>query len=172
MTSTRNTRKLRDGNDIMNDTTIDRTPRASKSRMEKPRRKPWAPPSLLDAPEPPEGYLHRWIRAEVRGFDDRKNVSARMREGWELVRKEEYPEFEAPTIDSGKYEGVFGVGGLLLARIPVEIVEERTEYFRDRTSEAMQAVDHDLLKETQHHSMAIQKPERQSRVTFGGPKKS
>ena len=156
----------------MSENTIDRTPRASKDRAVKPRRTPWTPPSLLDAPEPPEGYAHRWIRAEVRGFDDRKNISARMREGWELVRKEEYPDFEAPTIDSGKYEGVFGVGGLLLARIPVEIVEERTDYFQQRTTEAMQAVDNDLLKETQHHSMAIQKPERQSRVTFGGPKKS
>jgi len=108
---------------------IDRAPRATKTRAAKPRRKPWQPPSMLDAPSPPEGYVHRWIRAEVRGFDDRKNVSARIREGWELVRKEEYPEFEAPTIDSGRYEGVFGVGGLLLARIPVEIVDERTDFF-------------------------------------------
>ena len=149
---------------------IDRAPRATKTRAAKPRRKPWQPPSMLDAPSPPEGYVHRWIRAEVRGFDDRKNISARIREGWELVRKEEYPEFEAPTIDSGRYEGVFGVGGLLLARIPVEIVDERTDFFLQRNADAMQAVDNDLMKETQHHSMAIQKPERQSRVTFGGPK--
>ena len=149
---------------------IDRTPRAAKTRATKPRRKPWQPPSMLDAPPPPAGFSHRWIRAEVRGFDDRKNISARMREGWELVRKEEYPDFEAPTMDTGKYEGVFGVGGLLLARIPVEVVEDRTSYFQRQNSEAMQAVDNDLLKETQHHSMAIQKPERQSRVTFGGPK--
>ena len=152
--------------------TIDRSSRASKTRTAKPRRKPWAPPSLLDAPDPPQGYVHRWIRSEVRGFDDRKNVSARMREGWELVRKEEYPEFEAPTIDDGKYEGVFGVGGLLLARIPVEVVEERRQYFGQQNADAMQAVANDLFKENQHHSMAIQKPERQSRVTFGGPKSS
>jgi len=154
----------------MNTEKIDRAPRAVKTRAAKPRRKPWQPPSMLDAPDPPDGFVHRWIRAEVRGFDDRKNVSARIREGWELVRKEEYPEFEAPTIDSGRYEGVFGVGGLLLARIPVEIVDERTDYFLQRNADAMQAVDNDLMKETQHHSMAIQKPERQSRVTFGGPK--
>ena len=149
---------------------VDRTPRAAETRVSKPRRKPSQPPSMLDAPLPPEGYAHRWIRAEVRGFDDRKNISARMREGWELVRKEEYPDFEAPTMDGGKYEGVFGVGGLLLARIPIEIVDDRTSYFQRQNTEAMQAVDNDLLKETQHHSMAIQKPERQSRVTFGGPK--
>ena len=150
--------------------TTDRTSRAAKTRSAKPRRKPWQPPSLLDAPQPPEGFVHRWIRAEVRGFDDRKNVSARLREGWELVRKEEYPDFEAPTIDSGRYEGVFGVGGLLLARIPEEIVTERTEYFLRQNEYAMQAVDNDLMNESQHHSMAIQKPERQSRITFGGPK--
>ena len=154
----------------MVDAEVDRTPRASETRENKPSRQPWKPPSLLDAPPPPEGFTHRWIRSEVRGFDDRKNVSARMREGWELVRKDEYPHFEAPTIDSGRYEGVFGVGGLLLARIPVEIVAERREYFDQMTEDAMRAVDNDLLKETQHHSMAIQKPERQSRVTFGGPK--
>ena len=154
----------------MVDTEVDRAPRASEKREGKTRRQPWKPPSLLDAPPPPEGYKHRWIRAEVRGFDDRKNVSARLREGWELVRKDEYPNFEAPTMDSGRYEGVFGVGGLLLARIPEEIVEERREYFDQMTEDAMRAVDNDLLKETQHHSMAIQKPERQSRVTFGGPK--
>ena len=154
----------------MSDKQLDRTPRASKTRSAKPRRQPWKPPSLLDAPPPPEGYVHRWIRAEVRGFDDRKNLSARVREGWELVRKDEYPDFEAPTIESGSYEGVFGVGGLLLARIPEEIVEERRHYFNQMNSDAMAAVDNDLMKENQHHSMSLQKPERQSRVTFGGPK--
>ena len=155
----------------MENAEVDRSPRASKTQAKKERRKPWAPPSLLDAPPPPEGFVHRWIRSEVRGFDDRKNISARLREGWELVRKDQYPDFEAPTMDAGRYEGVFGVGGLLLARIPVEVVEERSDYFKSMSEDAMKAVDNDLLKETQHHSMAIQKPERQSRVTFGGPKK-
>ena len=154
----------------MTEEKIDRTPRASETRATKTARKPWRPPSLLDAPLAPEGFTHRWIRSEVRGFDDRKNISARMREGWELVRKEEYPDFEAPTIEGGRHEGVVGVGGLLLARIPIEIVEERKEYFDQMNSDAMDAVDNDLFKENQHHSMAIQKPERQSRVTFGGPK--
>ena len=154
----------------MTEETIDRTPRASKTRANKAARKPWSPPSLLDAPPAPAGYTHSWIRAEVRGFDDRKNISARLREGWELVRKDEFPDFEAPTIEGGRHEGVFGVGGLLLARIPTEIVEERKAYFEQMSSDAMQAVDNDLFKENQHHSMAIQKPERQSRVTFGGPK--
>ena len=150
---------------------INRSSRDKASREKEARRKPWTPPSMLDAPPAPEGFKHRWIRAEVRGFDDRKNISAKLREGWELVRQEEYPDFEAPTIDSGKYEGVFGVGGLLLARIPEETVAERTEYFQKRNFDQMQAVDHDMMRENAHSTMTINQPDRQSRVTFGGSKK-
>ena len=114
---------------------IKKTSRAKSNRSATERRKPWQPPSKLDAPEAPEGFKHRWIRAEVRGWDDRTNVSGRLREGYELVRKDEYPDFEAPVMDSGRYEGVFGVGGLLLARIPLATVEERTDYFRNRHQE-------------------------------------
>ena len=151
--------------------TVKRTSRAKDSREKTARRKPWAPPSMLDAPPAPDGFKHRWIRAETRGFDDTKNISAKMREGWELVRKDEYPDFEAPVVDSGKYEGVFGVGGLILARIPLETVAERTEYFAQRNSDQMQAVDHDMMRENAHSTMTINKPDRQSRVTFGGPQK-
>ena len=150
---------------------IDRSSRETASREKQGRRKPWTPPSMLDAPPAPEGYKHRWIRAEVRGFDDTKNISAKMREGYELVRQDEYPDFESPVIESGKYEGVFGVGGLMLARIPVETVEERAEYFTQRNSDQIEAVESDMMRENAHPTMAISKPERQSRVTFGGPKK-
>ena len=126
---------------------------------------------MLEAPPAPDGFKHRWIRAETRGFNDSKNVSAKMREGWELVRKDEYPDFESPVVDTGKYEGVFGVGGLLLARIPEETVDERTAYFNSRNQDQMEAVDSDMLRENAHSSMAISKPDRQSRVTFGGPRK-
>ena len=150
---------------------IDRASRAKTSREKTARRKPWAPPSMLDAPPAPDGYKHRWIRAETRGFDDTKNISAKLREGYELVRSDEYPDFEAPVIDSGKYEGVFGVGGLKLARIPDETVAERTAYFNSRSADQMQAVDSDMMRENAHSTMTINKPDRQSRVTFGGPQK-
>jgi len=151
---------------------IDRAPRASKTREKTAQRRPWAPPSTLDAPPAPEGFKHRWIRAEVRGFDDRKNISARLREGYELVRKDEYPDFEAPVIDSGKYEGVFGVGGLLLARIPVETVKQRNAYYADRNTDQLRAVDNDLMRENAHNTMTINNPDRQSRVTFGGSRRA
>jgi hypothetical protein len=151
--------------------TINRTSRANQTRDKQAVRKPWAPPSMLDAPPAPDGFKHRWIRAETRGFDDTKNISAKMREGWELVRRDEYPDFEAPVVETGKYEGVFGVGGLMLARIPVETVQERAEYFAQRNADQIEAVESDMLRENAHPTMAIGKPERQSRVTFGGPKK-
>jgi len=153
------------------DAPIKRASRASTERGKKAVRKPWAPPSMLEAPPAPDGFKHRWIRAETRGFNDSKNVSAKMREGWELVRKDEYPDFESPVVDTGKYEGVFGVGGLLLARIPEETIAERTAYFNGRNRDQLEAVDSDMLRENAHSSMAISKPDRQSRVTFGGPRK-
>ena len=151
--------------------TVKRTSRANQTREKTAQRKPWAPPSMLDAPPAPDGFKHRWIRAETRGFDDTKNISAKLREGYELVRRDEYPDFEAPVIDSGKYEGVFGVGGLILARIPDETVAERTENFKSRNSDQMQAVDSDMMRENAHSTMTISKADRQSRVTFGGPQK-
>ena len=144
----------------------DRTPRKSETRETETRRKPWAPPSNLAAPEAPSGYVHRWIRVAMRGEDDKMNVHSKLREGWEPVRKDEYPDYEAPTIEEGRYEGVIGQGGLMLCRIPVETVEERTAYYGGRTREQMTAVDQDLMKE-QHPSMPISN-NRQSRVTFGG----
>jgi hypothetical protein len=149
-----------------------RTSRANTTRESGKARRPWQPPSKLDAPPAPDGYKHRWIRSETRGFDDAQNVSARLREGYELVRKDEYPDFESPVMESGKYEGVFGVGGLLLARIPVETVAERTAYFEQRNADLQEAVDQDLLRENAHSTMVIGKPERQSRVTFGSRQKS
>ena len=144
----------------------ERSPRTSQSREKESRLKPWRPPSQLDAPPPPEGYHHRWIRETVMGYDDRKNLSARLREGFELVRADEYPDFEAPTVQDGKHAGVIGVGGLILARFPVETNKQRNDYFKNKTDDQMKAVDNDLLRE-QHPSMPISKPDRQSRVTFG-----
>ena len=145
---------------------MDRTPRTAKTREKDSRRKPWQPPSTLDAPPAPEGFVHRWIRESVMGQDDKKNLSARLREGFDLVRADEYPDFESPAVQDGKHAGVIGVGGLLLARFPIESKQERDAYFRGKTSDQMQAVDNDLFRE-EHSSMPILKPDRQSRVTFG-----
>ena len=143
--------------------------RASQTKV-KEQKKVWTPPSSLDAPPAPDGFKHRWIRAESMGFDDTSNMSAKIRSGYELVRADEYSESDYPTVIEGKYKGVIGVGGLLLARIPDEIVEARKEYFAQQTKDRSDAIENDLMKE-QHPSMPINS-DRQTRVTFGGTKKS
>ena len=148
----------------------DTTSRASSTRSKTERPKVWTPPSSLDAPPAPDGFRHRWIRAESLGFSDTKNVSARLREGFELVRADEYPDSQYPVITDGKYAGVIGVGGLLLARISEEIAKQRAAYIDSLSKGQDEAVEHDLMSE-QHKSMPIN-VDRQSRVTFGGTKKS
>jgi len=147
-----------------------KTSRASETRVKNDRPKVWTPPSSLDAPPAPDGFRHRWIRAESVGFDDTKNISGKLRSGWELVRADEYPDSNYPQVKDGKYAGVIGVGGLLLARIPEEIAKSREEYFAKRTKEREDAIANDPMKE-QHPSMPISN-DRQTRVTFGGSKKN
>jgi hypothetical protein len=142
--------------------------RESETRTKRERPKVWTPPSQLDAPPAPAGFKHRWVRAESVGQMDQKNVSARLREGWEFVRADEFPDLEWPQIDSGKYEGVIAVGGLMLARIPNELVDQRKKYFAQVTQDKDDAIANDPLRD-QHPSMPISK-ERSSRVTFGGKK--
>jgi len=147
-----------------------KTSRASQTRAKTAKKTVWTPPSSLDAPPAPDGYHHRWIRAETMGFDDTKNMSGKLRSGYELVRADEYPDTDYPTINDGKYQGVIGVGGLLLARISTELVQSRKEYFDNLTRQKDEAIENDLLKE-QHPGMPIDH-DRQTRVTFGGTKKS
>ena len=153
----------------MSDKENKRSSRASEE-FKVDRNKPWAPPSSLDAPPAPDGYVHRWIRVESMGFQDTANVSKKMREGWEFVRSEEiisrFGKNQYPIIHDGKYAGLIGVAGLVLARIPEEIVKSRAEYFKRITQERINAIDSDLMKE-QRPEMPIN-INRQSRVTFGG----
>ena len=146
------------------------TSRASQTRSNTERPKVWAPPSSLDAPPAPDGFRHRWIRAESLGFHDSKNISGRLRSGYVLVRADEYKDTDYPVVTDGKYAGVIGVGGLLLARVPEEIARSRTEYFKKQSEGQEEAIENDLMKE-EHKSMPIN-VDRQSRTTFGGTKKS
>ena len=150
---------------------VNKTPRSASTRDKEARTKHWQLPSSLDTPEPPEGYKFRWIRESVRGYEDNKNVIGRIRQGYELVRADEYPDFQFPSESEGKHKGIVSVGGLLLAKVPLEIAAERDQYYSDQTKHQQEAVDNDLLKE-QHPAMPINKPERQTKVTFGGSKKS
>ena len=143
------------------------TSRANQTRSKSERPKVWVPPSSLDAPPAPDGFRYRWIRAEVVGFQDTKNLTGRLREGYELVRAEEIENAsDYPVLEEGKYKGVIGVGGLLLAKVPEEIAQQRQKYMSNRHKERSDAVDNDLMKE-QDKRMPIN-IDRQSRVSFGG----
>ena len=148
-----------------------KTSRASQTRDKVKKPTTWTPPNSLDAPPAPKGYRHRWIRVEILGSDDTKNVSARLREGWELVRADEYPDTIYPEMTEGRYAGVIGVGGLLLARIPEEIALQIDAYYKKQNEAKEEAVENDLMKE-QHPSMRTMENESRTRVTFGGTKKS
>jgi len=145
------------------------TSRASQTREKTLRKKVWTPPSYLDTPNAPAGFRHRWVRVEILGYVDTKNIQGRLRSGYELVRADEFPGDDYAVIPDGKYAGVIGHGGLVLTRVPEEIARQRSEYFSKLGEDQMKAVDNDLMKE-QHRSMPIN-IDRQSRTTFGGRKR-
>jgi len=143
--------------------------RAAGTRTKTDRPKEYKPPSSLDAPQAPDGFRHRWIRAESMGFNDAKNIHGRLRSGYELVRADEYDDDTYPTVLDGKYAGVIGVGGLLLARIPEELAQQRMDYQRKQTEGQDEAIENDLLRD-QDKRMPIS-VDRNSKHTFGGTKK-
>ena len=145
------------------------TSRASQTREKTKRKQVWTPPSYLDTPNAPAGFRHRWVRVEIMGFLDTKNIQGRLRSGYELVRADEFPGDDYPAISDGKYAGVIGHGGLVLTRVPNEIAKQRSDYFAKLGQEQMDAVD-ERLRQEEHKSMPIN-IERQSRTTFGGRKR-
>jgi len=151
-------------------TKSDSTKVESQSKTVAPKVQPkvWAPPSYLDTPNAPNGFRHRWVRIEIMGFVDTKNIQGRLRSGYELVRADEYPSEDFPAIMDGKYAGVIGHGGLVLTRVPEEIARQRQDYYAKEAGDQQRAIDNDLMKE-QHRGMPID-IDRQSRTTFGGKK--
>ena len=153
---------------------LNRTPRSADTRADKVARKPWSPPSTLDTPPAPEGYTYRWIRAEIVGQEDRKNITSRLSEGFDLVRSDELDSSDQDrfdTLQQGKHAGVVARGGLLLAKIPNETREERNSYYANRAKTQQDAVDNDMMKESDPSSPMLT-PQRSSKVTFGGGQRS
>ncbi len=146
-----------------------KTSRAAETRTKTERPKEYKPPSSLDAPPAPDGFRHRWIRAESLGFNDTKNIHGRLRSGYELVRADEYKDSDYPIVTDGKYAGIIGVGGLLLARIPEELAQQRIDYQKKLSDGQDEAIENDLLRD-QDKRMPI-KIDRHSKHTFGGTKK-
>ena len=146
-----------------------RSSRESRAHDKQARRQSWRPVRKLETPPPPPGFVYRWIRESMLGQEERANVSRRLREGWELVRGTDLPpEWELPSLDSGRHEGVIYNEGLLLAKIPESMVDERTAYYAEKTETATAALDNNVFNEARADSRYVKyDPSRSSRVTFG-----
>lgn len=144
-----------------------RSGRQAGSRAKTARKRLWVRPSSLDAPPAPAGFHHRWVSVENRGQSNATNVSKRFREGYEPVRADEYPDFHAPTIEDGKHKGVIGVGGLMLCRIPTEIVDDRNAQLQERIDATQQRIDDDLGRDVSDPDVPLVR-ENHSLTTVGG----
>jgi len=147
-----------------------RAARSASTRESETRRKPWEPPAMLEAPPPPPGYHHRWLRADMLGEADKINMSKHLRQGFEVVRGDDYPDWNLPTVEDGKHAGVISVGGLILGRIPIETVDERNAYYAEVTRNQMSGVDNELAAQS-NSVMPIGAPERTAKTSFGNPEK-
>ena len=111
------------------------------------RTKQWAPPSLLPEFKKQPGWAYRWIRVTLANEPDARNASSKMREGWEPVKHSEHPEINIPANPNSNYKDAVEVGGLLLCKMPQEMVDQRNEYYKQKADGQAQAVDNSFMKE-------------------------
>ena len=152
----------------MSDTTqAKRSPRSVEKRENEERNQSWSPPNLLPDPHPKDGWSFKWIRVNTQGQEDPMNYSKKLREGWSPVPVEECPEMEHLVLDPNpRFKGNVEVGGLLLCRMPESVANQRNEYYRKQSEDAMRSVDNTLMRES-NPRMPINSPQRDSRVSFG-----
>lgn len=145
---------------------ISRSPRSRETRDAFTRPDTWSPPSVLPDPPPASGWEYRWIRVSSFGEADVRNVSNKMRQGWEPVRAEDYPELCVLSDRDTSFEGNIVIGGLMLCKNTKELVEQRRGHYKQTTRNQIQSVDNNWMRENDPR-MPLLKPERQTRVTFG-----
>jgi hypothetical protein len=124
-----------------------RKPREIETRQQEMRPQQWRPPELLPEPDKQEGFRYRWIRVSTNGQADPRNLSAKLREGWEPVRIEEQPKFQLLADPNSRYKDNIEIGGLLLCKTPYEFVEQRNAYYAKQADQQMEAVDNTLMRQ-------------------------
>ena len=142
-----------------------RLDRELDARDKKVRRKAWTRPETLPSPNPQAGYGFRWIRVSNQGQVDATNVSSKLREGWEPVKATDHPEISMVTIEQERFRDNVVIGGLLLCKAPLEMVDERNEYFQNQTDSQMSSVDNNLMRENDPRMPLFN--DRKTKVTFG-----
>lgn len=142
-----------------------RKPRELDSRQLTERPKQWMPAELLPEPDKQAGYAYRWIRVATLNNADPRNLSAKLREGWEPVRIEEQPKFQLLVDPQSRYKDNIEIGGLLLCKTPEEFVEQRNAHYANQTQAQTEAVDNNLMRQSDPRMPLFK--ERKSSSSFG-----
>jgi hypothetical protein len=142
-----------------------RLARELESRNATERPKQWMRPETLPQPDKQAGYSYRWIRVSSMNQADAKNISSKLREGWEPVRIEEQPQFKLLVDPNSRFKDNIEVAGLLLCKMPTEFVEQRTEFFRRQTQAQVESVDNNFMRENDPRMPLF--AERKSTTSFG-----
>jgi hypothetical protein len=142
-----------------------RITRELESREVTERPKQWMPAELLPEPDRQAGYSYRWIRVSTLNAADPRNLSAKLREGWEPVRLEEQPKFQLLADPNSRFKDNIEIGGLLLCKTPTELVQQRNAYFANQAQNQTEAVDNNLMRQSDPRMPLFN--ERKSTTTFG-----
>jgi hypothetical protein len=142
-----------------------RAPRALKTREADERPKQWMPPQLLPDPTPEPGYAYRWIRISTMNQADPRNISGKLREGWEPVKASAHPEIKLFGEENARFPDAVIVGGLMLCKTPAEFVDQRNAYYGQQTESQLQSVDNSFMREGDARMPLFK--ERKSTVSFG-----
>ena len=139
--------------------------RDQATREKKVAKRSWEAPEVLPMPDPQPGWAFRWVRIATLGETDARNMSSKIREGWEPVKASDHPEITLVTVENEKFKDNIAMGGLLLCKMPQEMQDERREYYEGITKAQMDAVDNNLMRENDARMPIFN--DRKSNVTFG-----
>ena len=139
--------------------------RELETRTVQERPKQWAPPELLPEPDKQPGFAYRWIRVSTLNNADPRNISAKLREGWEPVRIEEQPKFQLLIDPNSRFKDNIEVGGLLLCKTPEELVSQRNSYYQQQSEGQIESVDNNLMRQNDPRMPLFN--ERKSSTSFG-----
>jgi hypothetical protein len=142
-----------------------RLARELENRAAAERPKQWQPASALPEPDKQPGYAYRWVRVSTMNTSDPKNMSAKLREGWEPVRIEEQPKFKLLVDPNSRFKDNVEVAGLLLCKIPEDFVQQRNQYFTGKARSNLEAVDNNFMRENDPRMPLFS--ERKSKTSFG-----
>ena len=124
-----------------------RTPRSTESRNQTQRPQQWMLPELLPEPDKQPGYKYRWIRVTLGGQTDARNISIKIREGWEPVKIEEQPQYALLVNGEGRFKDCVQVGDVLLCKTPEEFAEQRNQHYLQQSEQQIKAVDNNLMRQ-------------------------